>query len=140
MNDSQHSTSTPAPPAPTDPTAAPAANPEDWMAFRESFLVYFCETARENLRAAARDSFDLVLERGAPALREPWTHARLRALARDLAFIAQLLEEIGREPAHGDPVHPDEARLQAEAPTWAAAARRLQTLIDTSLEHPEPPS
>ena len=104
--------------------------------FRESFLFYFEPEKREVFRAAGEEVFTKIVSGDRYWPEEPWTHARLRALVLDLRWAAQLLAEIGEEPLHSHPEHPDENRLAREAVGWSEEVERLARLILAALEHP----
>ena len=121
--------------------AGPAGVPLDvppssdlWIVFRESFLFYFEPEKRETLRRAGDVVFTSVLSGEVYRPQEPWTHARLRSLARDLLFAVQLLREIGEEPLHSHFEHEEEDRLARSAPAWAEAVERVARLIEEAID------
>jgi len=151
MTDCQKSTRCPAQPAPPLPSAVPGGpsapgaqgaipppHAEDWLVFRESFLVLFEPEARATLRAAGDVLYTRILSGDMPREREPWTHARLRALALDLRFAAQFLTELADEPNHSECADPEETRLQHQCPSWAQTARALAVAIEEAVG-PAPP-
>lgn len=111
---------------------------EDWLVFRESFLAYFEPEARATLRAAGDAIYTRVISGDMPREREPWTHARLRALALDLRFAVQLLTELADEPNQTSFADPEETRLQRECPLWAQAISELVLAVDSAIG-PAPP-
>ncbi len=106
---------------------------EDWLVFRESFLAYFEPVARATLRAAGDALYTRLISGDMPRESEPWTHARLRAVALDLRFLAQLLTELADEPDQSDFSDPEEVRLQRECPLWTQAAREIVLAIQEAL-------
>jgi hypothetical protein len=148
MNDSRQSTPTLAapPPEPTEilslPPVAPAAPPpaasgtEGRNVFREVFLLYFDPEERAIYRRGGEALYTRILASEPIDDGEPWTHARLRALARDLDFAAGYLAGLAAERDLSEPLHPDETRLQVEASLWARAARELVLALQEALGDP----
>ena len=127
---------------PSDPPpsgGSPGAQPlrphsEEWLVFRESFLLYFEPEKRDTFRELGDVLFTKILSGDRYWPEEPWTHARLRTLVLDLLFVVQLLEEIAREPLDSHPEDEDENRLAREAVGWAGELRRVARTMEEAVD------
>lgn len=106
------------------PPPAPPTTWEDRPAFREIFLVHFPQEAAEALRQAGRHLYDAVLDVDLYELDEPWVRARVRALAEDLRFTAQVLASLGAARVEAG-LTAEEAALAVKSEAWAAEVDRF---------------
>ena len=121
----------------TSPPEAPAPTWEDAPAFREIFLVHFPPEAADAFRQAGRHLYDAGLEVDLYELAEPWVRARVRALAKDLRFAAQVLASLAdsREAAG---LTIEEHALATRCKVWAgevvAVALGIEGALDPEVE------
>ena len=135
------SLSTPAPATQPDPCRAangpppkpPALSWEERPAFREVFLIHFPPLAADAFREAGRSLYDAVLEHELREPEEPWVRARVRALAEDLHFTAQVLATLGSARIEAG-LTAEEMALAIQAETWAAEVAAVCLAIEGALE------
>lgn len=115
-------------------TQDPARRPswEDRPAFRELFLLSVPPVVAEALQEFGRHMYDAFLESDLPRRDEPWVRSRVRALARDLRFAAQVLASLGEARVEAG-LTPEEMALSVEAESWARELSELVEAIEGSL-------
>jgi len=118
------------------PPKNPALAWEERPAFREVFLIHFPPLAAEALREAGRFLYDAVLEREIWAPDEPWVRARVRAVAADLRFSAQVLATLGDARVEAG-LTAEEMALAMKAEAWAAEVERFAEILEAAVG-PEP--
>lgn len=106
---------------------------EDAPAFREIFLAHFPPEAAEAFRLAGRHLYDAALDVDLYELEEPWVRARVRALAADLRFCAQVFATLAatREAAG---LTIEEHHLATRSQQWAAEILALALDIEGALD------
>ena len=115
------------------PPKPPALAWEERPAFREVFLIHFPPLAAEAFREAGRHLYDAVLEHELREPEEPWVRARVRALAADLHFTAQVLATLGSARIEAG-LTADEFALAMKAESWAAEVAAIALGIEGALE------
>jgi hypothetical protein len=115
------------------PPKPPALSWEERPAFREIFLMHFPPLAADAFREAGRHLYDAVLEHELREPEEPWVHARVRALAADLRFTAQVLATLAEARIEAG-LTADEFALAMKAETWSAEVAAVCLAIEGALE------
>jgi hypothetical protein len=115
------------------PPKPPALAWEERPAFREVFLIHFPPLAAEAFRDAGRHLYDAVLEHELREPEEPWVHARVRALAADLRFTAQVLATLAEARIEAG-LTADEFALAMKAEVWAGEVAAVCLTIEGALE------
>jgi len=115
------------------PPKPPALAWEERPAFREVFLIHFPPLAAEAFREAGRYMYDAVLEHELREPEEPWVHARVRALAEDLRFTAQVLATLG-DARIAAGLTAEEMSLAIKAESWAGEVAAIALGIEGALE------
>ena len=105
---------------------------EDRPAFREIFLLHAPPLAAEALRKTGRLFYDALLEAELPEQTEPWVRARVRAVAQDLRFSADVLASLGDSQRATD-LAAEELSLAMRVETWAAEVLVLVRAIESAL-------
>ena len=133
--------SAPPPPAPLPeaqraangpPPEPPALAWEERPAFREVFLIHFPPLAAKALRDAGRHLYDAVLEHELREPDEPWVRARVRALAADLRFSAQVLATLADARIEAG-LTVEEMALAMEAEQWAGEVERFAEILEAAV-------
>ena len=106
---------------------------EERPAFREVFLIHFPPLAAEAFRDAGRHLYDAVLEHELREPEEPWVRARVRALAGDLRFSAQVLSTLAEARIEAD-LTTEEMSLAMKAESWAGEVAAIALGIEGALE------
>lgn len=117
-------------PPPPDDSSSPTW--EDAPAFREVFLVHFPPLAAESLREAGRHLYYAVLEHELSEPDEPWVRARVRALAADLRFCAQVLATLADARVQAD-LTAEEMALAMKAEPWAGEVERFAEILEAAV-------
>ena len=115
------------------PPKPPALSWEERPAFREVFLIHFPPLAADAFRDAGRHLYDAVLEHELREPEEPWVAARVRALAADLRFTAQVLATLADARVEAG-LTADEFALAMKAEVWAGEVAAVCLTIEGALE------
>jgi hypothetical protein len=114
------------------PPKPPALAWEEQPAFREIFLVHFPPLAAESLREAGRHLYDAVLEHELREPNEAWVRARVRALAADLRFCAQVLATLADARVEAG-LTVEEMALAMKAEAWAGEVERFAEVLEAAV-------
>lgn len=115
------------------PPKPPALAWEERPAFREVFLIHLPLLAADAFREAGRHLYDAVLEHELREPEEPWVHGRVRALAADLRFTAQVLATLAEARIEAG-MTADEFALAMKAEVWAGEVAAVCLAIEGALE------
>ena len=115
------------------PPKPPALAWEERPAFREIFLIHFPPLAAEAFRNAGRYMYDAVLEHELREPEEPWVRARVRALAADLRFTAEVLATLADARIEAG-LTAEEMSLAMKAESWAGEVIAIALGIEGALE------
>jgi len=119
--------------SPPPPPESGALAWEERPAFREVFLIHFPPLAADAFREAGRYLYDAVLEHELREPEEPWVRARLRALAADLRFTAQVLATLANARIDAG-LTAEEMSLAMKAESWAGEVAGIALGIEGALE------
>jgi hypothetical protein len=114
------------------PPKPPALSWEERPAFREVFLIHFPPLAADALQEAGRYLYDAVLEHELREPEEPWIRARVRALAADLRFTAQVLATLADARIDAG-LTADEFALAMKAEAWAGEVERFAEILEAAV-------
>jgi hypothetical protein len=97
------------------------------------FLIHVPPLAADAFREAGRHLYDAVLEHELREPEEPWVHGRVRALAADLRFTAQVLATLAEARIEAG-LTADEFALAMKAEVWAGEVAAVYLAIEGALE------
>lgn len=115
-----------------NPPETPDGSWEEAPAFREIFLAQFSPEAAAAFRQAGRHLYEAALETTLTELEEPWVRTRVRALAKDLRFSAEVFATLAADREEGA-LDAEDRALCMKAESWAAEVLALVRGIESAI-------